>query len=246
MNLVKDKALTFARRLTVLEPDVSIRKFAALRELEKCAAQEAAELVDALITLSREGSEEAATALKTLLGAFEEPDGRIDARRLSSSAHAIPLARVAALFVTAAPRRVYDARQAAKADAQAFSETLGHQKQMARVETNRDVIIKLLQSSHPHVVRNVLINPRVTQPLVLQAAARRPVRSEPLVEIWRSRWGVDPGIRRALAFNPYLPVEVGAKIVPLLSKRDLIELSLDGGVHAALREQAQLLLRDAS
>ena len=89
----------------------------------------------------------------------------------------------------------------------------------------------------------MLINPRLTEALVVRIAARRPARPEPLVEIWKSsRWSVRHAVRRALVFNPYLPVEVGAKIVPLLSTQDLIELSGDAGVHESLRAQAKKLL----
>jgi hypothetical protein len=76
-------------------------------------------------------------------------------------------------------------------------------------------------------------------------AARRPARPEPLVEIWKSRWFSRHAVRRALVFNPYLPPEVGVKIVPLLSASDLEELAADFSVHATLREQASRLLAGA-
>jgi hypothetical protein len=74
-------------------------------------------------------------------------------------------------------------------------------------------------------------------------AARRPARPEPLMEIWKaSRWSCRHAVRRALVFNPYLPPEVGTKIVPLLNASDLAELVADGSVHPSLREQAARLL----
>ena len=64
------------------------------------------------------------------------------------------------------------------------------------------------------------------------------------MEIWKSpRWGVRHPVRRALAFNPYLPPEVGVKIIPLLKSTDLEELARDAGLHPVLRAQALLLLR---
>jgi hypothetical protein len=93
------------------------------------------------------------------------------------------------------------------------------------------------------VVRNALLNPRLTEPLVVRMAARRPARPEPLVEIWSSpRWTARHAVRRALVFNPYLPPDVGAKIVPLLNSTDLAELAADSSVHPSLREQAARLL----
>jgi len=77
----------------------------------------------------------------------------------------------------------------------------------------------------------------------VRMAARRPARPEPLVEIWKcSRWSSRHAVRRALVFNPYLPPEVGVKIVPLLNAHDLAELAGDFSVHASLREQASRLL----
>ncbi len=99
--------------------------------------------------------------------------------------------------------------------------------------------------SNALVIREVLKNPRLTEPLVVRIASRRPARPEPLVEIWRSRWSTRPAIRRALAFNPYLPPDVGAKILPLLARADLGELKSDASVHPVLREQASRLLSPA-
>jgi len=63
------------------------------------------------------------------------------------------------------------------------------------------------------------------------------------VEIWKSsRWPARHAVRRALVFNPYLPPEVGAKIVPLLNSTDLAELASDSSVPPSLREQATRLL----
>lgn len=89
----------------------------------------------------------------------------------------------------------------------------------------------------------MLQNPRLTEEVVVRIAARRPARPEPLTQIWRSpRWSVRPMVRRALVFNPYLPPEIAAKIVPLLTNIDLQEIASDGGVHPSLREQARILL----
>jgi hypothetical protein len=105
------------------------------------------------------------------------------------------------------------------------------------------VLARLVTVSNPSVVRNALLNPRLTEALVVRMAARRPARPEPLVEIWKSsRWSSRQAVRRALVFNPYLPPEVGVKIVPLLNGSDLSELAGDTSVHPSLREQAARLL----
>ena len=140
----------------------------------------------------------------------------------------------------------YDEDAAKRADAKLFTQSLGHMKTQARLTKNPDQLARLAVASNAEVVRNVLINPRLTEDIVVRIAARRPARPEPLLEIWRSaKWSSRPTVRRALAFNPYFPPEVGTKIVPLLSVSDLKELSRDNFVHPALKEQAIALLEVA-
>jgi hypothetical protein len=67
-----------------------------------------------------------------------------------------------------------------------------------------------------------------------------------LTEIWRSaRWTQRPAVRRALVLNPYLPPEVGTKIVPLLLRAELHEVAEDTSLHVSLRHQAKTLLASA-
>jgi hypothetical protein len=150
---------------------------------------------------------------------------------------------VEALFTEGPPTKEYHPGAAAKADGRLFSDSLGHLKEKARRTRNPDELARLVQSSDATVIRNVLLNPRVTEDIVVRMAAKRPARPEPLIEIWRSsRWAARTAIRRALVLNPYLPPEVGCKIVPLLRGSDLQELAGDSSIHPALREQASRLL----
>jgi hypothetical protein len=143
---------------------------------------------------------------------------------------------------SAPPLKEYDEDAAARADAKAFTQSLGHLKSTARLTRNMDELTRLLAASEASVVRNALLNPRLTEALVVRIAARRPARPEPLAEVWASRWGNRHAVRRALVFNPYLDPELGVKIVPLLTAVDLRELSRDKGVSPAIRMQAQLLM----
>jgi hypothetical protein len=43
--------------------------------------------------------------------------------------------------------------------------------------------------------------------------------------------------------NPYLPISVGARIVPLLNRVDLEEVLTDAGLHLTLKQQARSLLQ---
>jgi hypothetical protein len=148
------------------------------------------------------------------------------------------------LFTEGEAVRQYDVDAAARADARLFTLPLGVLKSRARLTRNPDELSRLAVVSNPAVVREVLRNPRLTEELVVRIAARRPARPEPLVEIWRStRWSLRPAVRRALVFNPYLPPDVGAKIVPLLPRSELELLRDSEGLHLSLRELAATLLR---
>ena len=244
---VREEARNLARRLSAYGGGPEVVRKAAARELGRLPPDAAVQLVHALQALAREGWAPATAVLAAALSALRlEPGSLPPLEALERSADAQALPEVTALFVSAPARQELDVRAAAKADARLFTQPLGHLKQQARLTRDPDLLARLAAASDSSVVRNALLNPRLTEPLVVRMAARRPARPEPLVEIWKSpRWGVRHPVRRALAFNPYLPPEVGAKILPLLNGADLQELAGDTGVHPALRAQALLLLRGA-
>jgi hypothetical protein len=239
-----EQARNLALRLHGLSGGVAILRKAAARELARYDPLDATELVGHLISLARKGWEPATHVLSAFVAALGMEAAQIPyADELKRLAQVQDLTTVADLFADGPARQEMDAGAAAKADARTFSQTLGHLKQQARLTRDPDLLARLVTVSNPAVVRNALINPRLTEPLVVRMAARRPARPEPLVEIWKSpRWSARHAVRRALVFNPYLPPEVGAKIVPLLNSTDLEELAGDSSVHPSLREQAARLL----
>ncbi len=221
-----------------------VPRLAAARLLARLPPIDATELLQEVIDLAREGFEPAREVLPAFTRALEMEAGQIPyASALRRIAALSDLKEVETLFPGADPVQEYDPDAAARADARLFTQSLGHMKVQARITRNPDQLTRLAAASNAEVVRNVLINPRMTEDIVVRIAARRPARPEPLVEIWHSnKWSVRPMVRRALAFNPFLPPDVAAKILPLLSVNDLKELSVDRSVHPALREQAKALL----
>lgn len=240
----QEQARNLALRLHGLSGGAEILRKAAARELARYDPLDANELVSHLIFLARSGWEPATHVLSAFVSALALEASQIpyaDALRRLAQVQSLPT--VADLFADGPARQELDAGAAAKADAKAFTNSLGHMKQQARLTRDPDVLARLATVSDPSVIRNALLNPRLTEPLVVRMAARRPARPEPLVEIWKSpRWSARHSVRRALVFNPYLPPEVGAKIVPLLNATDLAELAADSSVHPSLREQAGRLL----
>ncbi|MHB8878699.1 MAG: hypothetical protein ACYC8T_33790 [Myxococcaceae bacterium] len=237
-------AKAIAKKLHALSGGAGVTRKAAAREIARLDPTDATELIHHLLLLAREGWEPATCVLAYFVSALGMEASQIPyAGALKRLALLQELEPVAALFADGPAAKQMDPNAAAKADAKLFTSTLGHLKSRARMTTNPDELSKLAVASNASVVRNVLLNPRLTEDLVVRIAARRPARPEPLIEIWRSaRWSVRHAVRRALVFNPYLPPEVGAKIVPLLSTTDLAELAQDSGVHEALRDQARALL----
>ncbi len=238
------QAQELARRLHSLSGGTDVLRKAAARELARLDPIDATELIHELISLARTGFEPASCVLGYFVAALGLEASQIPhAASLRRLAQIQDLDEVAALFPQGPPLQALDAAAAAKADARTFSEGLGYLTQKARATRNPDELSRLATASDASVVRNVLLNPRLTEELVVRIAARRPARPEPLIEIWRSpRWSVRHAVRRALVFNPYCPPEVAAKIIPLLNTTDLQELIHDNTAHPELREQARRLL----
>lgn len=243
----REEAKAVVRRLHALSGSAEIVRKAAARELARRDPLDANELLHHVIFLARDAWEPATCVLSAFVSALGRESASIPyADSLRRMAEVQSLESVADLFETAPARKEFDEGAAAKADSRVLTQSLGHLKQQARLTRDPDVLARLVTVSNPSVVRNALLNPRLTEALVVRMAARRPARPEPLVEIWKSpRWSSRHGVRRALVFNPYLPPEVGVKIVPLLNGADLTELAGDTSVHPSLREQAARLLATA-
>jgi len=243
----QEDARQTALHLASLTGGDDVTRLAAARLLSRLSPVDATELLHEIVALVYGGFEPARVSLSAFTRALEREAAQIPyAPQLRRIAHIADLPEVETMFASGPAAQEYDEDAAKRADAKLFTQSLGHLKVEARLTRNPDQLARLAVASNPEVVRNVLINPRLTEELVVRIAARRPARPEPLVEIWHSpRWSTRPAVRRALAFNPYLPPDVGTKIVPLLSLADLKELSRDNGVHEALREQARVLLQVA-
>lgn len=238
-----DELRRIVHRLDVLGGGHEILRRAAARVLGELDPPRATELLAGVMRLSGERWEPAMRVLPAMMRALEEDADLIP--------HLASLRQVATLheqdevtfiFTEGEPAMLYQADVAARADAKLFSLPLGVLKSRARLTRNPDELSRFAVASNPAVIREVLKNPRLTEDLVVRIAARRPARPEPLEEIWKSvKWNNRPAIRKALVFNPYLPPETGAKIVPLLGRNDLRELAADSKVHLSIREMAAKL-----
>ncbi len=99
--------------------------------------------------------------------------------------------------------------------------TLGERKSLAR-RPDRDTLERLLLDPHPDVIHRVLVNPRLTEELVVRLATRRPCSPAVLAEIARTtRWSGRSRVRLALVLNPSLPEDIAVRLVSLLLRQEL-------------------------
>ncbi len=244
MAMLEAQARSLIRRLLALVGGAGITRKAAARALTELAPTDAVELLHHVQRLAQDGWLPANEVLPSFTRALEMEGAQIphieELRRVATLQQQ---ADVELLFAEGQPSKEYNADAAARADAKMFNMPLGYLKQQARLTQNPDELSRLAVASNASVVREVLKNSRLTEALVVRIAARRPARPEPLTEIWLSaRWSQRPAVRRALVLNPYLPPDVGAKIVPMLSKSELAEVAEDSGLHQSIRQQAKVLL----
>ncbi len=239
-----DRARLVLRRVLSLSGGLLMRQRAAGRALGELSQTDATQLLSEVLALAARRDVDALAALPAFLRALEDAGDDIphrDTLRRVAALH--EQGEVELLFSEGEAVQEYHVDAAARADAKLFTLPLGVLKSRARLTTNPDELSRLAVASNPAVVREVLRNPRLTEDLVVRIAARRPARPEPLIEIWRAaRWALRPAVRRALAFNPYLPPGVGAKLVPLLPRPDLELVRDSSGLHPSLRALATALL----
>lgn len=120
--------------------------------------------------------------------------------------------------------------------------TLGERKALARGH-DRDQLDRLLRDPHPLVIKNLLLNPRITEDDVVRLAAKRPTYPDVQEEIARSeRWSVRPRVRLALAQNPYTPVALSVPTLPLLMRHQIDEIAHSPELPSVVRAAALDLL----
>jgi hypothetical protein len=117
----------------------------------------------------------------------------------------------------------------------------------------------LAKGSHPHwleqlardcdpmVIANLLNNSRTVEADVLRIAAMRPVATSSLVEISKNRrWSTRIPVRKALARNPYCPVDIATGIVASLPLEDLRDMRGDPDLHPETEAQLRAELERRS
>lgn len=124
-------------------------------------------------------------------------------------------------------------------------ETLGMRTWNARRAPRGQQLDRLVRDADPRVIRNLLLNPHLTEKDVLSIVTRRPVPADVLREVAASdRWNRRAAVRRALVFNPFTPTEIALRLLPLLSRPDLHALAVDAKIHAEVAQQAAVFAKE--
>lgn len=120
--------------------------------------------------------------------------------------------------------------------------TLGERKSLARNQ-NRDMLDRLLRDPHPHVIRNILANPRITEDDIVRLAAKRPTFPDIQAEIAKSpKWSVRQRVRMAIVQNPYTPPSIAVPILSLLVRPELGQVAAATDIPPIVRGAALELL----
>jgi hypothetical protein len=236
-------ARRLAQRLVALE-EGAIRARAAARALARADPARSALVVAAL---ARARNPHARAALAAVSRALADPRGDLPyawLAELYSAAAERGLEEVTSLLVAPPPVRAWEAPRD-RDDRRLASLTLGHRKAMARAHRDPDLLARLAAEGDPAVVRELLRNPRLTEPFVVRIASRRPCRPATLRCVWESRrWRTRPAVALALARNPYVETELALEIASGLGAGELRELARDRAVHPLVRALARRLVRE--
>lgn len=121
--------------------------------------------------------------------------------------------------------------------------TLGMKRSLAK-GISKDTLDWLVYDPDPHVIKNLLNNPRITERDVLKIASKRPTTGEVLTEVFNNKkWSERYSIKKALVKNPYTPTGLSLGLVHFMLVQDLKEISRDGTIHPEIRKAAEEILK---
>jgi hypothetical protein len=227
-------------RATCSIPEAELRVSYLRSLLRERDVVELAATLDVVCARAEQAEPAAREALVALVDALQDPSLGAVVQRLREEAVGMPhlsLERLVRQPVSVLPSREVPAPDEDRIPDYGRGRplTLGERKSLAR-RPDRGMLERLLRDPHPDVIRQLLVNPKLTEDDVLSLAARRPCRPDVLVEIARTpRWTHRPRIRMALVFNPDTPLEVSAPLLGLLVRQELQLVATSPTVAPAVR-----------
>lgn len=119
--------------------------------------------------------------------------------------------------------------------------TLGERRSLARC-SDRSRFDALLRDPHPMVIRQLLINPKMTETDVLRVSAHRPARPALIEAIASTSWLARRRVRLSVLFNPGSPLGVTVPLIGLSTRDELQDLTRGADLPALVRVTATELL----
>jgi hypothetical protein len=230
-------ALTLSRRLAAL-PALAMRRIVLRDTLSGMSPDEVAVLCGELVRRGRDGApfDVALIAFNAVLDGHEiDYERHAEIYAAAGERGDAPLQR---LLLSAQPPPPGQPQRAPIPDRPEI--TLGERKSLARgSRVPRETLDRLLRDTDPTVLEILLLNPRVVEADVVRLAARRPTTAAAQRVVFTcERFIARYPVKRALAFNPYTPSDLAARLVPLLTRQDLKALGIDHQVSETVREAA--------
>jgi hypothetical protein len=221
--------------------DPFIRRHFFVRRLEPLPDATVVEVLHRIQVSALQGDPDSQAAATTGIdgGLLIEEFGRLRIGRLYHEAARKKYQAVCNLFRVIRPAKTPDGDEDAFYQYGLTTLTVGERTSAAR-SFNVDLLFRVGYDVDPRVIRQLLQNPRMTEKLVVDIAARRPNRAPVLTEIYHSdKWRARPQVRVALVRNPYTPPQIALALLPTLMRQELREVLFDGGLHPEVREAAE-------
>jgi hypothetical protein len=234
------------RLLVLAEPAMRLRVVSEF--IEKSEPEDVvAALAEAAADTSRgdQGADHLLAAFAEIIGSLESRGAAFYDRVVAAYATAVEqrAAAVCRLFSRPPPARTLPPDETAEWDAELAKVTLGERRALAK-SLDRALIERLLKDPAPEVVRNLLMNPRVSESDIVALCARRPNAAAVLREIHAClRWRGNYRVRLALARNPYTPTEIAVHAATTLAAQDLRTIMNDIHLHDHVRAAARARLK---
>ncbi len=238
------QALELAARVAAY-PEPEMRRFILGAWLSRVPAATGAGWLREILRRGRQGGPPFDLAVAAFIALLSEPDplGYDALVEIYREAREREIEDLAALFLSSidaerlrgAPGRIMetgDGRQL----------TLGERKSLARRST-RQQIEHMMADPDPAVLRQLLLNPRLTEKDVVTIAARRPTTGERQKIVARSRrFAARYTVRRALVMNPHTPSDLAVRLAALLGGADLTLIAAEPSISPVVRESARRFL----
>lgn len=149
---------------------------------------------------------------------------------------------VAVLFIRPLPHVTITPDEREKSNWEMNEVPLGRKKSMARSQ-DFDLLKRLTRELNPLVIKILLSNPRLTEDMVVEIAARRPTDADVQREIFASyRWISRKRVQNALTLNPYTPPDISIRLVNLLDLKVIKDVARAEYLHPNVISTAQNLL----